>query len=114
MVKYFKKTYPETQLALLIENDRSWEENLGDLGFDPDIYSCYYDLLTIEIESDNRAAIPRRCNQAPRLDRVEDVEVCAATSRSPTIGTPYLAVLYPIPTRRPEQHQQPQTQRRHM
>ena len=41
------------------------------------------DLLIIEIESDNRAAIPRRCTQAPRLDRVEDVEVCA--QRAPWI-----------------------------
>ena len=37
------------RLAALVENDRSWQENIRDLGFTPQIYSCDYPLLSQEI-----------------------------------------------------------------
>ncbi len=40
-----RKTAPEVTLALLVENEDSFQENLDRLGFKPDIYSCYYKLL---------------------------------------------------------------------
>ena len=39
------KYAPDVTLALLVENEDSFQENLGRLGFKPDIYSCYYKLL---------------------------------------------------------------------
>ena len=39
------KLSPEITLALLVENEDSFQENLELLGFKPDIYSCDYKLL---------------------------------------------------------------------
>ena len=39
------KIAPDVTLALLVENEDSFQENLDRLGFKPDIYSCYYKLL---------------------------------------------------------------------
>lgn len=51
-LKYFHKAYPNVRLALLIENGLTWEENIDSLGFIPEIYSCYFPLLTEKIISD--------------------------------------------------------------
>ena len=45
-LQYFRKKYPAVKLALLIENELSWEKNIDSLGFIPEIYSCYYPLLS--------------------------------------------------------------------
>ncbi len=49
ILQYFHSAYPDVTLSLLIENDRSWQDNVEDLGFTPAVYSCYYELLTPEI-----------------------------------------------------------------
>lgn len=46
VLKYWNKKYPDVRLACLVENTRSVEANLQDLGFKPDIYSPYFKLLT--------------------------------------------------------------------
>lgn len=51
-LQYFNNRYPEVKLALLIENDLDWEQNVDSLGFTPHIYSCYYELLSREIIAD--------------------------------------------------------------
>lgn len=38
-------SYPILSYALLIENEKSIETNIEELGFKPDIYSCYYKLV---------------------------------------------------------------------
>ncbi|UXX80335.1 glycerophosphodiester phosphodiesterase family protein [Reichenbachiella carrageenanivorans] len=45
ILQYFHENYPEIKLAVLVENPAPIEENLANLGFIPDIYSCYYHLL---------------------------------------------------------------------
>lgn len=45
VLRYWHKTYPEIRLAALVENTRSIDTNLDDLGFKPSIYSPYYKLL---------------------------------------------------------------------
>ena len=52
ILQYFKKHYPKVPLALLIENEVSWNWNIDSLGFKPDIYSCEYGLLSAEIISE--------------------------------------------------------------
>lgn len=47
-LKYFHEKYPEVRLAALVENLRSVDANLKDLGFRPSIYSPYYKLLNKE------------------------------------------------------------------
>ncbi|MEM9329255.1 MAG: glycerophosphodiester phosphodiesterase family protein, partial [Bacteroidota bacterium] len=51
ILQYFRQEYPEVTLSLLIENENSWQQNVEDLGFKPDVYSCYYKLLTADIIS---------------------------------------------------------------
>ncbi len=49
ILQYFREQYPEVQLSQLIENELSWQKNVEDLGFKPDVYSCYYKSLSKEI-----------------------------------------------------------------
>ncbi|MDH5609741.1 MAG: glycerophosphodiester phosphodiesterase family protein [Cyclobacteriaceae bacterium] len=49
ILQYFHEKYPEVRLALLIENDIPWQDNLDSLGFIPPIYSPDFSLLTKEI-----------------------------------------------------------------
>lgn len=46
VLKYWHKKYPDIRLAALIEDERSVEAHLRELGFVPAIYSPYYKLLT--------------------------------------------------------------------
>lgn len=46
VLRYWNKKYPHVRLACLVENTKSIEANLSDLGFKPDIYSPYFKLLT--------------------------------------------------------------------
>lgn len=46
VLQYFHERYPQVTLALLIENERPFQNNLDSLGFRPAIYSCYFELLS--------------------------------------------------------------------
>jgi len=48
VLKYWHEKYPELRLAALVENKKSVDENLADLGFTPSIYSPYYKAVTKE------------------------------------------------------------------
>jgi glycerophosphoryl diester phosphodiesterase len=45
VLKYWHKKYPDIRLAALIENTKSIDANLADLGFKPSTYSPYFKLL---------------------------------------------------------------------
>jgi len=45
ILQYFHTHYPDVELAVLIENQLSIDENLDSLGFAPQIYSCEHILL---------------------------------------------------------------------
>lgn len=42
VLKYWHEKYPDIRLAALVENKKSIEAHLKELGFNPDIYSPYY------------------------------------------------------------------------
>ena len=67
--------YPKVRLAALVENLRSPEKNLEDLGFIPDIYSPYYRLLNQErinrIHEKNCKVIPWTVNQVSDMKRLK-------------------------------------------
>jgi glycerophosphoryl diester phosphodiesterase len=42
VLKYWHEKYPNVRLAVLVENKKSVERHLEDLGFNPDIYSPYF------------------------------------------------------------------------
>ena len=71
VLQYIKKKYPQVRLALLIENKLSWEENIKQLGFTPEIYSPYYQLLTEErikaIKQTRMRVIPWTVNDASEM-----------------------------------------------
>lgn len=46
VLKYWHTKYPKVRLAALVENTKSIETNLANLGFTPSVYSPYYKLLT--------------------------------------------------------------------
>lgn len=48
VLQYWHKKYPEVRLAALVENLKSVEVNLSQLGFNPSVYSPYYLLLNKE------------------------------------------------------------------
>ncbi|RYY30765.1 MAG: glycerophosphodiester phosphodiesterase [Chitinophagaceae bacterium] len=43
------RKYPGVRLAALIQNQRSLEDNIKELGFSPDIYSPHYSLVTAQL-----------------------------------------------------------------
>jgi glycerophosphoryl diester phosphodiesterase len=45
VLQYWHEKYPEVRLAALVENKKTIEENLDDLGFMPSIYSPYFKLI---------------------------------------------------------------------
>ncbi|MBT1689569.1 glycerophosphodiester phosphodiesterase [Dawidia soli] len=48
VLRYWHKKYPDIRLAALVENVKSVDANLADLGFNPAIYSPYFKLITRE------------------------------------------------------------------
>lgn len=52
VLKYWHQTYPKVRLAALVENKKTVEENLQQLGFTPQIYSPHYKLLPSKEEVD--------------------------------------------------------------
>ena len=49
VLKYWHTKYPDIRLAALIENKKTVDQNINELGFSPFIYSPDYKLLTKEI-----------------------------------------------------------------
>ncbi len=47
-LRLVKSKDPQIRTALLIENEKGADANIKELGFKPDIYSCYFKLLTKE------------------------------------------------------------------
>jgi glycerophosphoryl diester phosphodiesterase len=45
VLKYWHEKHPEVRLAALVENRKSVEANLADLGFNPSVYSPYFQLI---------------------------------------------------------------------
>jgi glycerophosphoryl diester phosphodiesterase len=48
VLKYWHEKYPQVRLAALVENKKSVDENLNDLGFTPSVYSPFFKLITRE------------------------------------------------------------------
>lgn len=74
MLQYFNKTYPEVELAVLIENPLHWEKNIDSLGFTPAIYSCNYQLLSPvnieELQEAGMRVIPWTINQTQDMKKL--------------------------------------------
>jgi glycerophosphoryl diester phosphodiesterase len=75
-LQFFREEYPEVRLALLIENRLSWQQNIDSLGFTPEIYSCYYRLLSPsivkELQDAGMQVIPWTVNEERAIKEVLD------------------------------------------
>ena len=81
MLKQWKQgadagNYPKVRLAALVENLRSPEKNLEELGFKPDIYSPYYRLISQDkiarLHEQGIKVIPWTVNQPDVMQRLKE------------------------------------------
>jgi glycerophosphoryl diester phosphodiesterase len=67
VLRYWHEKYPQVRLAALVENKKSVEENLDELGFIPSIYSPHFTLLKREhvkyLHEKNVRVIPWTVNE---------------------------------------------------
>lgn len=74
-----KEIAPELTTALLIENNKSFEENLTSLGFTPDIYSPYFKLVSQELvdscKEQGIRIIPWTVNEEKDMIRMVELKV---------------------------------------
>lgn len=74
VLQYWHTRYPSVRLAALVENTKSINENLKELGFTPSIYSPYYKLLTEEKIKELKAlklrVIPWTVNEPEDMKRL--------------------------------------------
>ncbi len=73
-LQYFNKAYPEVKLAILIENELNWEVNIDSLGFTPEIYSCWFKLLSEsavqEMKNAGMQVIPWTVNEVSDMNEL--------------------------------------------
>ena len=76
ILNFWKKNYPHVRLATLVENTKSLDVNLANLGFKPDIYSPDYLLLdSLKIESLHKSGmkvIPWTVNETEQMKQLID------------------------------------------
>jgi glycerophosphoryl diester phosphodiesterase len=74
ILQYWHANYPTVRLAALIENSKSIDANLKELGFIPSIYSPYYKLLSEEMVKELRSmkmrVIPWTVNEPDDMKRL--------------------------------------------
>ncbi|GIV37989.1 MAG: glycerophosphoryl diester phosphodiesterase [Cyclobacteriaceae bacterium] len=74
VLQYWKKNFPQVRLALLVENRRSVDRNIKELGFVPSVYSPHYTLLTKQAVEQIKAAgmrvIPWTVNDIADMQRL--------------------------------------------
>jgi glycerophosphoryl diester phosphodiesterase len=76
VLKYWHLKYPQVKLVALVENIRSVENNLAELGFTPAVYSPYYKLITgkegvDKIHRMGMKVIPWTVNDAADMKRLK-------------------------------------------
>ncbi|HYG03524.1 MAG TPA: glycerophosphodiester phosphodiesterase family protein, partial [Chryseosolibacter sp.] len=79
VLQYWHAKYPEVRLAALVENKSSINKNLDNLGFNPSIYSPYFELLTPEdvkkLQRMKIRVIPWTVNDPKDMKQIKDMGV---------------------------------------
>lgn len=90
VLKYWNKKYPNVRLAALVENMKSIDTNLSNLGFKPAIYSPYYQLLSQQKVNNLRGrgikVIPWTVNDAAQMKKLVDWKVDGIITDYPNIA----------------------------
>ncbi|MFC6997282.1 glycerophosphodiester phosphodiesterase family protein [Rufibacter roseus] len=81
--------YPQVRTALLVDNKKSFEENLQQLGYTPTIYSPNYKLVTPELlqkcHLQNIKVIPWTVNTLEDMERLKEMGVDGIISDYPNL-----------------------------
>ncbi|RDV16639.1 glycerophosphodiester phosphodiesterase [Pontibacter diazotrophicus] len=81
--------HPEVSISLLVENEKSLEQNLSKLGFTPTIYSPDYDLVTKDlVEETHRRGIkliPWTVNELDKMRQLKQLGVDGLISDYPNL-----------------------------
>ncbi|MFM7486023.1 MAG: glycerophosphodiester phosphodiesterase family protein, partial [Cytophagales bacterium] len=70
VLQYLHEKYPQVRLAALVENEKSTEVNLKELGFIPSIYSPYFKVLDNNTVKELKAKVVSSDEKKPRKMRV--------------------------------------------
>lgn len=89
ILQYLQRTECEVPLALLVDNKLGVEKNVDLLGFDPDVYSCDYKLLTkdeMQVASSlGLDVVPWTVNEKADMERLIDWGVDGLISDFPDL-----------------------------
>lgn len=76
ILKYWKKHYPDVRISILVENLKSIDTNLANLGFKPDIFSSHHKLLDstkiVNLHKRGVKVIPWTVNDSKRIQKLID------------------------------------------
>jgi len=90
VLKYIHKTYPKVTLAMLVENSKSYEADLSELGFQPEIYSPYYKDLTLEaitcLKNKGMKVIPWTINTMEQMEKLLEMGVDGIITDYPNLA----------------------------
>jgi glycerophosphoryl diester phosphodiesterase len=79
VLKYWHEKYPEIRLAALVENTKSIYRNLSELGFNPSVYSPYFELLEKEdiqyLQKQKIRVIPWTVNEIEDIRKIKQMGV---------------------------------------
>ena len=79
ILKYWHEKYPKVRLAALVENNKSIDTNLKELGFKPSVYSPYFALLSKEkvkyLQDQKIRVIPWTVNEIHDMKKMKDMGV---------------------------------------
>lgn len=79
VLKYMREKYPDVQLAMLITDPGKYEEQLDDLGFQPEIYSPYFIALKKEavdiLHGKGMKVIPWTVNTPEQMEQLLEMGV---------------------------------------
>jgi glycerophosphoryl diester phosphodiesterase len=79
VLKYWHEKYPDVRLAALVENKKSIDKNLQDIGFKPSIYSPSFDLLTRDdvkyLQKQKIRVIPWTVNEVTDMKKIREMGV---------------------------------------
>src|SRR5690606_1759333 len=78
-LQFLHKKHSRVQLAFLVEDEVSAEQHIRELGFTPEIYSCYYPLATEQLvnycHGHNMRIIPWTVNTVAEITRLKALGV---------------------------------------
>ncbi|MFN3801569.1 glycerophosphodiester phosphodiesterase [Belliella pelovolcani] len=90
VLKYYNQKYPDVTLAMLITDSRKSQEQLKELGFQPEIYSPYFVALTKDVVSDLKEkgmkVIPWTVNTTEQMQNLLDMGVDGIITDFPNLA----------------------------